>query len=154
MEDLREIASMVRSIAEEVSVHIRERCYASPFPTGWCQDTSRVLGNLLQNLGEDGFKLVVGKRELVIDTASGRSSEPTHVWLERDGVIVDITADQFAEEISNPVLVTIDRWWHDTWPERHEYDVEEVSGKLERALYEAIVDHPTWQISYQPLSKP
>jgi hypothetical protein len=154
MEGLRKIASLVRSVAEEVSVDIRTRCYASPFPTGWCQDTSRVLGRLLQDLGEDGFKLVFGKRHAVIDTATGRCSEPTHVWLERDGVIVDITADQFSKEISDPVLVITDRSWHDTWPEQQECDLEEVNGNFERALYEAIVDHPTWHISYQSLSKP
>lgn len=145
MEALREIASLVRSVAEEVSVDIRERCYANPFPGGWCQDTSRVLGKLLQNLGEDGFKLVFGKRDLVIDAVTGRGSEPTHVWLERDGVIDDITADQFSGEISDPVLVATDRSWHDTWQEQAEYDLEEVSGNLERALYKAIVDHPTWR---------
>jgi hypothetical protein len=154
MEALREIASLVRSLADEVSVDIRKSCYADPFPTGWCQDTSRVLGKLLQNLGEVRFKLVFGKRELVIDAATGRCSEPTHVWLERDGMIIDITADQFSEEISDPVVVTTDRSWHDTWPEQQEYDLEEVTGQLERALYEAIVDHPTWHIRYQSLPKP
>jgi hypothetical protein len=147
MEALREIALLVRSIAEEVSVDIRRYCYANAFPVGWCQDTSRVLGKLLQTRGEGGFKLVFGKRESVIDTATGRCSEPTHVWLERDGVIVDITADQFSGEISDPVLVTTDRTWHDTWPEQQKYELEEVSGNLERALYRAILNHPTWHIS-------
>lgn len=154
MEALREIASSVRSIVEDVSVDIRKSFYADPFPSGWCQDTSRVLGKLLQNLGEDGFKLVFGKRVLVIDAATGRGSEPTHVWLERDGVIIDITADQFSEEISDPVLVTTDRSWHDTWPEQREYDLDEVSGNLECALYEAIVDHPALRIRYQSLPEP
>ena len=154
MRALREIALLVRSISEEVSVDIRKNCYANPFPSGWCQDTSRVLGKVLQDLGEVGFKLIFGKRELVIDAATGRCSEPTHVWLERNGVIIDITADQFLEEISDPVLVTTDRSWHDTWPEQQEYDLEEVTGQLERALYKAIVNHSTWQLSSRSLPKP
>lgn len=151
VESIREIASLVRSVAEEVSVDIRNRCYADRFPNGWCQVTSRVMGKLLHNLGEDGFKLVFGKRELVIDAETGRGSEPTHVWLDRDGVIVDITADQFSEEISDPVLVTTDRSWHDTWLDQQEYDLDDVSGQLECALYEAIVDHPAWHIRYLSL---
>lgn len=153
MEALHEIASLIRSIAEEVSVDIRKSSYADVFPNGWCQDTSRVLGKLLQHLGEDGFELVFGKREAAIDTATGRCSEPTHVWLERDGVIVDIAADQFSGEISNPVLVTTDRSWHNTWPEQQENELDDVSGNLECALYEAITDHPKWHIIYSSLSK-
>ena len=37
----------------------------------------------------------------------------THAWVERNDMIVDITADQFAD-ISEPVIVTADRTWHDT----------------------------------------
>ena len=66
------------------------------------------------------------------------------MWLERDGIIVDITADQFSGEISNPVLVTNDHSWHDTWPEQQEYDLDELSGNLECTLYEAIISHPKW----------
>jgi hypothetical protein len=148
VELVREISSVVRSIAEEVSVEILKlgTFYAQPFPKGWCQDTSRVLGNLLQGLGEVGFKLVTGERP----ANSGR----THVWLERDGVIVDITADQFTGEISERVMVTTDRSWHDTWYLRPKEDLEEVSGNLEYALYEAVVCHPTWHTCFASLSKP
>lgn len=43
MEALREIASSVRSIVEDVSVDIRKSFYANPFPAEWCQDTLRCL---------------------------------------------------------------------------------------------------------------
>lgn len=154
MKALHEIASLVRKLTEEVSIDVRDYCFADHFPSGCCQDTSRVLGKLLQNLGFDGFILVVGRRELIIDTATGRGSQPTHVWLEREGVIVDITADQFAEEISHSVLVTADHSWHDTWQEQQKYDLDELSGKLELALYKAIADHPNWRNRSQALLKP
>ena len=36
----------------------------------------------------------------------------THAWLEMNELIIDITGDQFDRE---PVVVTTDRSWHDTW---------------------------------------
>jgi hypothetical protein len=36
----------------------------------------------------------------------------SHAWIERGGLIVDITADQFAD-ISERVIVTTDATWHD-----------------------------------------
>jgi hypothetical protein len=36
----------------------------------------------------------------------------THAWVERDGLIIDITADQFVD-VAEPVLLTTDRTWHD-----------------------------------------
>jgi hypothetical protein len=35
----------------------------------------------------------------------------SHAWLEYQGWILDITADQF-EDINNKVMVTMDRTWH------------------------------------------
>jgi hypothetical protein len=35
----------------------------------------------------------------------------THAWLEQDGVLVDITADQFSD-VDSPVIVTVDSKWH------------------------------------------
>jgi len=42
----------------------------------------------------------------------GMRNGPTHAWIERDGVIVDITADQF-DDVEQAVIVTADRTWHD-----------------------------------------
>ncbi len=36
----------------------------------------------------------------------------THAWVERYGLIVDITADQFPD-VSEPVVLTTNRTWHD-----------------------------------------
>jgi hypothetical protein len=35
----------------------------------------------------------------------------SHAWLEQDGVVLDITADQFGD--ADEVVVTTDRTWHD-----------------------------------------
>lgn len=41
----------------------------------------------------------------------GMLGEQSHAWLEYDGLIIDITADQF-DEVSEPIIVTSDRSWH------------------------------------------
>jgi len=40
----------------------------------------------------------------------------SHAWLELDGFIVDVTADQFPDA-SQPVVVTRDRSWHKQFEE-------------------------------------
>jgi hypothetical protein len=58
-----------------------------------------------------------------------RGSAPgteSRAWLEQRGVIVDITADQFLE-ISEPVIVTTNRSWHDRFG-----DVKQLSGDFDR----------------------
>jgi hypothetical protein len=131
LETLLDIASVARRIAEEVCVDILEHgtFYPQPpFPKGWCQDTSRVLGKLLQDRGEAGFKLVFGERP--------EHSGCTHVWLERDRLIVDITADQFVDGLSAPIMVTTDRSWHNGWKVTRVEDLDEiVTTTLDGALY-------------------
>lgn len=70
------------------------------FPRGACGDASEMLGQYLAdcNLGTWLYRSC--------------ASIPSHAWLERDGWIVDITADQF-ESVSQPVIVTTDRWWYE-----------------------------------------
>jgi hypothetical protein len=72
------------------------------FPRGACGDASILLGEYLHRQGQDVLDYVAGERE---------SDLYSHAWLEKDGLIVDITADQF-EGVSEPVIVTYDRTWH------------------------------------------
>src|SRR5690606_14776331 len=67
----------------------------------------------------------------------------SHAWLYRDGLIVDITADQFPEVVSK-VIVTTDSPWHRTFDVTIEhiadcriYD-ERATTRLER-MYRKIV---------------
>ena len=60
-----------------------------------------LLGTFLKNHGMVPFRYVCGRRE-------GQSH---HSWIEAEGVIVDITADQFPE-ISERVIVTRCSPWH------------------------------------------
>ena len=72
------------------------------FPHGSCGDTSILLGQHLYDRSLGLWEYAGGERELDLHS---------HAWIEQDGLIVDITADQF-EDMAEPVIVTRDRSWH------------------------------------------
>lgn len=130
------IATIVRTIIEQVSVTMYHPL--GRFPHGWCDDTSRVLAILLREQGEVGFERVCGTR---------RGSETaTHVWLQRGELVVDITADQFDDEVSAPVIVSADARWHRVWDRRVSHALEEIDpGRIEGELYDAIKATDAWR---------
>jgi hypothetical protein len=76
------------------------------FPKDSCADTVLLLGAHLLDRGLGTFDGVGGE--------FGTPGDPdwhSHAWLERDGVIVDITADQFPG-VLQAVIVTRDDRWH------------------------------------------
>jgi hypothetical protein len=92
------------------------------FPKGGCGDATPLLGTFLQQQGLGTFMYVLGIRE-------GGKNGHSHAWLEADGVIVDITADQFPE-IDQKVIVTTRSDWHAT------FDREEVGDKADYHIYD------------------
>ncbi len=72
------------------------------FPHRACGDSSILLGEYFLQNGELGWQYVVGVRE---------SDGHSHAWLEKDGLIVDITSDQF-DSARDAVTVTRDATWH------------------------------------------
>ncbi len=68
------------------------------FPANSCSEASRLLGTYLKDNGFGDFNFVKGKR------GHGDTLE-THYWLQKDNVIVDITANQF-NGIDAVVLIT------------------------------------------------
>lgn len=81
------------------------------FPLGACGDTCEVLAEILLELGYGTFQYVAGRRE------NGNS----HAWLQRDSVIVDITADQF-DEISEHVYVGPLNDWYRSFEVQQEHE--------------------------------
>lgn len=81
------------------------------FPTGSCGDASLLLGKYLDEMGMGQFDYVCGEL--------GRQS---HAWLEKDGIIVDITADQF-DGVTEEIIVTDNDDFHKRFEEnfRHPY---------------------------------
>jgi hypothetical protein len=76
------------------------------FPKDSCADTVLLLGAHLLDRGFGAFDGVGGEFG-----TPGEDDWHSHAWLERDGVIVDITADQFPD-VSERVIVTRDDTWH------------------------------------------
>ena len=100
-EAVRDAATRFRAAFEQGGLRLHSLVN---FPKGSCGDASEMLGQYLSDsdLGTWSYR-------------SGTQSDlfATHAWVERNDMIVDITADQFAD-ISEPVIVTADRTWHDT----------------------------------------
>lgn len=69
-----------RTPKENLSIRFKE------FPNGSCGDTCLILGSYLHDSGFGVFNYVCGER-----------NEWSHAWLEKNGIIVDITADQFED---------------------------------------------------------
>lgn len=72
------------------------------FPAGACGDASDLLARFLLDEGLGEWEHVSGR------DATGQ----THAWIERNGFIVDITADQFCD-VGEPVTATTERSWHE-----------------------------------------
>jgi hypothetical protein len=53
-----------------------------------------------------------------------------HGWLEQNGLIVDITADQFPE-VDKPVIVADNSQWHETFKRQKSYKphIDAVEGE-------------------------
>lgn len=87
----------------------------SAFPAGACGDTSLMLGEFLFERGCGSFEYI-----------SGFCDSGTHAWIEKGGLIVDITGDQFSD-FGQRVYVGKDRSWHSRYeinaPERARLDV-------------------------------
>jgi hypothetical protein len=106
------------------------------FPKGSCGDAVPLLGTYLAEQGLGKFTYVLGRRD-----CGGINGQHFHAWLEADGIIIDITADQFLE-IDQKVIVATQSDWHATF-EREEkdpadYRIFEDCPKLEET-YRAIL---------------
>lgn len=90
---------------------IKGDCDITPwkrFPEGSCSDASILLGEYLWQKMNLEFGYISGEKK----GANGQGL--THAWVEYNGTIVDITADQFTDNDKLPcVIVTNKRDWHD-----------------------------------------
>lgn len=93
----------------------QKRNVKSIFPKGYCQLASKLLAKfLVEAVNISQIKgMANGKRPLPPKNA--RKSGPTyetHFWLEYQGYVIDITADQF-DDFHDPIFVSKDRRWHE-----------------------------------------
>ena len=127
---VRSVADAVRRAIESVPTRELPITFSS-FPRGACGDTALVLGTYFEeDCGLKGFEYVSGDR--------GSKAEDTwssHAWLEREGLVVDITADQFADAPS-AVIVELASPWHANFRnvERSNANVHAWSGNTSTVL--------------------
>ncbi|MGE5436799.1 MAG: hypothetical protein ACM3O3_06190 [Syntrophothermus sp.] len=87
------------------------------FPKGSCGDASLLLGVFLDVMGLGKFKQISGTK--FIKTELDREWI-SHAWLQNsEGLIIDITADQF-EDIHPKVIVTYISDWHNNFKKENE----------------------------------
>jgi hypothetical protein len=72
------------------------------FPEGSCGVASGLLGQYLMDSGLGDWRYRMGFQ---------CDSLASHAWLERDGLTLDITADQFPG-VAEPVVLTATPTWH------------------------------------------
>jgi hypothetical protein len=110
------------------------------YPRGSCGDATPLLGTYLIEQGMEPFMYVSGERG---DKDDGTWT--SHAWLEGDGVIVDITADQFPE-ISERVVVTTFSPWHGTFEQNKEHIADyrfyagQAAGTMLENCYRVIIE--------------
>ena len=102
---LRTLATRFRSAiraTDPSEVDPEVRFIVAAFPKGVCGAVCFLLGHYLRENGFPAAEYVNGIR---------RFDGESHAWIETEGIIVDITGDQFAE-IADEVVVTPDATWH------------------------------------------
>lgn len=117
MRQLQQIAAL-RTLATRFRAAIRAtdpsevdpevRFIVSAFPKGVCGEICFLLGHYLRENGFPAAEYVNGIR---------RFDGQSHAWIEAEGIIVDITGDQFAE-IVDEVVVTLNPVWHRQFSDR------------------------------------
>lgn len=107
---LKKLATQFRKAIEKCDQRNLSVAF-SAFPQGSCGDACILLGKWLEQNGYDDFDFVVGERE-----------EQSHAWLEKNDIIVDITADQFDDNLPT-VIVSNDHGWHSQFIEDKRYPV-------------------------------
>jgi hypothetical protein len=115
---LRKLATKLRQAIEDAD-RGDERCGLINFPRECCDHAVRLLALYLSSLGFEGLNKAHG-------IWRGGNRERHHVWLEHEGTIIDITADQFGESLGR-VIVTRRSPWHDAWePELEPIDEQQL----------------------------
>lgn len=102
IDTLKAFVTKARQVLEDHHMEISPTFFGN-FPSAACGNTSDLLSRWLQSNGFEGVKRVFGKRGQV-----------SHGWLEWNGIIIDITSDQFEDGLG-AVYIGTDRTFHDTF---------------------------------------
>lgn len=86
--EIRQEATRIRRALEQIAPTLEG---LQSFPHAACGNASVLLGEWLIRKGIKGVEYVSGSSDEI----------KSHAWLECDGLIIDITADQFGETLGN-----------------------------------------------------
>ena len=106
IENLLIIATDFRK-AFEASDLSRAPGFLPHFPEGCCSWATWMIGHFLK------FEMCQSVEEINAERASLSGTLP-HAWLSADGIIIDITSDEF-EDSEARVIVSRNSDWHKTW---------------------------------------
>lgn len=138
-DEIYRFAFRLRTAIESVPTNRLPITFSS-FPRGACGDASLILGAYLADNGFPEFVYVTGERG-----SHDAGTWSSHAWLEADGLVADITADQFQDAPSN-VVVAAPSLWHQCFKvvERQPADFRSWSGSGTvhlHTLYSQLKEH-------------
>ncbi|MEI7143222.1 hypothetical protein WCT84_06490 [Pectobacterium brasiliense] len=142
--EIRRLSTKVRDIldASKKSDHSPNSSLGlSDFPKGCCGDTSEVLQVILhERLGISTTYKGMQHYHENKDGLSMLNNGASHAWLEFDGYIIDITADQFNEDGFNndSVMVTTDKKFHKLFSDKNCSRVFDPNAEIKNSLYKTI----------------
>jgi len=108
LDHLKEVVSQFRRAIEACDQAHLPSAFQD-FPAGACGDTALLLAKFLEQSGFGHFDYVFGAQE-------GK----THAWLQKAHLVIDITADQFAD-VDQRVIVEYGSAWHTGFQEELSY---------------------------------
>lgn len=109
IEQIRKLASefrkaIIKSNPRSLSIGMQG------FPAGACGPSSELLKHYFIENGYSKAEYFTGSR--LEKGQYNNTVSQSHAWVQLGRFIIDITADQFSSEISEPVIVEKDSKWH------------------------------------------
>ncbi len=102
--EIEEMAKRFRQALETLTKEQYPSAWKGTFPKGTCGEVALMLGAYLNDKGIEGLQYICGERADI----------PSHAWLARVNLCIDITADQFSDAPGS-VVVANPSPWHATF---------------------------------------
>ncbi|MCJ2378991.1 hypothetical protein LNL84_19560 [Vibrio sp. ZSDZ34] len=117
IDELRRIVFKAREVFEQHHDHI-SKTFFGDFPNYSCGCSADLLAQYLISKGAKNLLYVYGENEI-----------GSHGWLELDGLIIDITGDQFEDGVDS-VYMSSNRDFHDQFSPLNKNNEPGVNGVL------------------------
>jgi len=113
MNELKDIAYIFRDAVEKTKNELSKLSNKfETFPEYCCGITANLLARYYDEKGYGIFLIVTGKK----------STGEEHYWLQKEKVIIDITADQFPDCKEEVIVTTDDSWYNNFICERESHN--------------------------------